>query len=231
MAQTQAMEITTEVKAIGYLRVSTQLQEESGAGLIAQQTAILEECKRRNTEPTWIMDAAVSGAIAPDKRPALGPALSRLDRGEFGILIVSRLDRLGRSLRDVAALLDRAERNRWAVVSVDTSGLDMSSPTGRLVAGVLASAAAFERDLARQRTREGLAARRAQGVRLGRPPALSDETVERIRECRANGLSLRQIAAQLDQAHVPTAHGGRRWHAQTVASVIASRGHADSASL
>ena len=98
----------------------------------------------------------------------------------------------------------------------------MSTPTGRLVAGVLASAAAFERDLIRARTREGLAAKRAQGVRLGRPQRLPTSTIERILALRGEGVSLRRIAAQLDEEAVATAGGGS-WGLSSVRAVLSSQ--------
>jgi DNA invertase Pin-like site-specific DNA recombinase len=210
--------------AAAYIRCSTIEQEQSGAGLAAQRSAITAELDRRGLVPVWVVDASVSGAVAPDKRPGLGSVLPRLDGGELKMLMVSRLDRLGRSLSDVAALLDRADKFGWAVVTVDTAGMDMSTPSGRLLAGVLASAAAFERDLARQRTREGLAARRAQGVRLGRPPVLDAAVIALIQQYRDGGHSLRRIAGLLDEQGVPTAHGARLWHPQTVANILRAHG-------
>ena len=207
-------------RVIGYLRVSTIEQQQSGAGLSAQRKTIQDEWDRRGVHGEWVVDAGVSGAVPPNRRTGLGSALAGLDGGQFGAIFVSRLDRLGRSLQDVAALLDRAERQRWSIVSCDTSGLDLSSATGRLVGGVLASAAAFERDLARQRTREGLAAKRAQGVRLGRPPVLDEQTLTFIRTCRERGMSLRAIAAALDETGIATAHGAEGWHPFSVAKAL-----------
>ena len=208
--------------ALGYVRCSTEEQRDSGAGLQAQRSALTAEAERRGWSLELIEDAGVSGGVAPACRPGLKLALDRLRAGEAHTLLVARLDRLGRNLADVAALLDQAQKQGWAVVTVDTAGLDMSTPTGRLVAGVLASAAAFERDLIRARTREGLAAKRAQGVRLGRPQRLPASTVRRILDLKAEGVSLRRIAAQLDEEAVATAGGGS-WGLSSVRAVLSSQ--------
>jgi len=130
----------------------------------------------------------------------------------------ARLDRLGRSLADLAALLDRAQARGWVVVVLDVAGLDMSTPVGRMTAGVLGSVAAFERDLIRARTREALAARRAAGVRLGRPRLLEPRLAERIRAERATGSTLASIADRLnaEQVNTPT---GRQWTPATVRKI------------
>ena len=78
------------------------------------------------------------------------------------------------------------------------------------------------RNLHSQRTREGMAQRKAQGVRMGRPVVMSEETRIRITELRSQGLSLRAIAQELNETGVPTAHGGKAWHASTVSKVLVS---------
>lgn len=84
------------------------------------------------------------------------------------MLIASKLDRVSRSVRDFAGLLDRAQSRGWRLVLLDLG--DTSTAAGEMIANLIASAAQYERRLIGQRTREGLAAKRAQGVRLGRRP-------------------------------------------------------------
>jgi DNA invertase Pin-like site-specific DNA recombinase len=86
---------------------------------------------------------------------------------------------------------------------------------------VLATFGQFERRLIGQRTREALAAKKAAGVRLGRPPIIPAAVVRRIQRLRARGLSLRAIAQALNEAGVPTAQGGKQWYAATVRGVLA----------
>jgi len=90
---------------------------------------------------------------------------------------------------DFAALMERGRRGGWALVALDV-GVDTTTPSGEMMANVLAVFAQFERRLIGQRTREALAVKRSQGVRLGRPPTLSDTTLRRIARQRARGGTL-----------------------------------------
>ena len=97
---------------------------------------------------------------------------------------------------------------------------DTSTPTGEAMANMLPTFAQFERRLISQRTREALAIKRANGVRLGRPPTVP-QTIVRIQRQRDRGDSLRAIAESLNRDNVPTAQGGARWHAATVRGILA----------
>lgn len=88
------------------------------------------------------------------------------------------------------------------------------------MAHVLATFGQFERRLIGQRTKEALAANKASGVRLGRPPTMPQSVIRRIRRLRDRGLLLRAIAEELNEAGVPTAQGGKRWYAATVRHVL-----------
>jgi DNA invertase Pin-like site-specific DNA recombinase len=106
--------------------------------------------------------------------------------------------------------------------------LDLSTPQGKLVANVLMSVAEWEREMIGQRTAAALAVKRADGVRLGRPPALSDEVVQRIVRERQDGRAFAAIAAGLNDDGVSTAHGGRCWYPATVAAIVRrAASHAD----
>lgn len=204
------------LRAIGYTRVSTDMQVESGAGLDAQRSALEAEAARQGFALEIVTDEGLSGKDM--RRPALIDALERLDRGDAEVLIASKLDRVSRSVRDFAGLLERAQKRGWRIVLLDLG--DTSTPAGEMTANVIASAAQYERRLIGQRTREGLAAKRAQGVRLGRPSVLPSEVVNQIlREHRA-GASLRTIAAWLEAEGVPTARGGTTWHASAIKAVL-----------
>jgi DNA invertase Pin-like site-specific DNA recombinase len=197
------------------MRVSTDSQVESGAGLDAQRTALTAEAERRGWDIEFVVDAGLSGKDM--RRPALLEALDRLDRGEAAVLLATKLDRVSRSVRDFAGLLDRAHRHGWAIVLLDLG--DTSTAAGEMTANIIASAAQYERRLIGQRTREGLAAKRAAGVRLGRPSELPREVVARILADRAAGLSLPKIAAKLTDEGIPTARGGS-WYPSTVRAVL-----------
>lgn len=207
---------------IGYMRVSTEEQAGSGAGLAAQRQAILAEAKRRGWDEAdigWIEDAGYSGKDL--KRPGIVEALRALKSGEAHTLVVAKLDRLTRSMSNFTPLLARAAKERWALIALDL-GVDTSSPTGEAMANVVATFAQLERRLIGERTRDALSARRAAGVRLGRPRRLPPSVVARIAEMRQSGATLQAIADTLNSEEVPTAHGGRQWHASTVRKVVQS---------
>jgi DNA invertase Pin-like site-specific DNA recombinase len=92
-----------------------------------------------------------------------------------------------------------------------------------MMASVVATVAQYERRLTGVRTKEALAVKRSQGVRLGRPPTLSDGTLRRIGRHRARGGTLAAIAATLNRDGVPTGHGGSRWHVSTIQAVLRSK--------
>lgn len=209
-------------RAVGYVRVSTEEQRESGAGLEAQRSAIEAEAKRRG----WALgevytDAGVSGKSLAG-RVALAEALKVIESGGAGTLIVAKLDRLSRSLLDFAGLMKRAQDEGWNLVALDL-GIDLSTPAGEFLASVMASAAQWERRIIGQRTKDALAARRAAGVRLGRPGGVPHSIVQRIARERKAGKSLASIANDLSEDGVATAQGGLRWYPSTVRAVLSSQ--------
>jgi DNA invertase Pin-like site-specific DNA recombinase len=206
------------MRVIGYVRVSTDEQAVSGAGLEAQRRAITAECKRRGWELVETLEDA--GYSAKDlKRPGVQEALRALEAGDARALVVAKLDRLSRSMLDFAALMATAQKQNWALVALDCA-VDTSTPAGEAMAHVLATFGQFERRLIGQRTKEALAAKKASGVRLGRPPAVPQAVVRRMHRQRARGDSFRAIAESLNQARVPTAQGGAQWYAATVRHVL-----------
>lgn len=206
---------------VAYLRVSTDEQVASGAGIEAQRAAIEAEVARRGWAllDTWT-DAGASGKSMVG-RPALGEAIALVESGQAGTLMVAKLDRLSRSLLDFASLMKRAQDRQWNLVALDL-GIDLSTPAGEFLASVMASAAQWERRIISQRTKDALAAKRAAGVRMGRPSTLPGATRDRIVERRTHGHTLRRIAEDLNSDGVATGQGGRAWHASTVRAVLLS---------
>jgi len=196
------------------VRVSSDKQSDSRAGLKAQRRAIAAACKRHGWRLLEVVEDA--GFSATDlKRPGIQEALRLLETADAKALVVAKRDRLSRSLGELTALIASAQKQGWALVALDCA-LDTTTPAGKQVATLLASFAPFERRLISQRTRQALALKRAQGVRLGRPPTISQYAIDRIRRERAAGNSLAAIANGLNADHVPTAQGGRRWYPATI---------------
>ncbi len=212
------------MQVIGYVRVSSEEQGKSGAGLAAQRQAIAAECARRGWE---IVDTIEDrGYSARDlKRPGIQVALEALRSGEARALVVAKLDRLSRSMLDFTALMDRAQRQGWALIALD-SAVDTTTPAGEAMANVLATFAQFERRLIGQRTREAMAAKKAEGTVFGprtwksRRGVTPDAVAERIRREREGGATLKAIADGLNADGVPTAQGGAQWWPATVRQVL-----------
>lgn len=204
---------------LGYVRVSTDEQADSGLGLDAQRETLRAECERRGyTLLDVCADEGVS-AKTVRARPGLLAALRRVEGGEARILMVAKLDRLSRSVHDFTGLLQRAEQRGWALAACDL-GVDTSTPAGEAMANVMATFAQLERKLIGQRTSDALQAKRRAGAALGRPDRASPETVARIVALREAGESLRKLAARLNADQVPTSQGGAMWYASSVAAVL-----------
>jgi DNA invertase Pin-like site-specific DNA recombinase len=120
---------------------------------------------------------------------------------------------------DFTAVMAKAQKQGWALVALDCA-VDTTTPAGEAMANVLATFAQFERRLISQRTREALAVKKAQGVRLGRPRTMPASVRRRIEREHKQGTSLSAIAAGLNESGVPTAHGGAQWHASTVRKAL-----------
>ena len=156
------------MKVVGYIRVSTEEQADSGAGLEVQRAAITAEAERRGFELLAIHEDAGASGKALSGRPGLAHALAAVDQGEADALIVAKLDRLSRSLLDFSELMARSRRRGWALVALDLQ-VDTTTPAGEMLASILAVFAQFERRLIGQRTREALAVKRSRASNSGDP--------------------------------------------------------------
>lgn len=204
-------------RVIGYIRVSTHEQVESGAGLAAQRTTLLRAAEFRNLDLVEIIaDEGVSAKTT--KRPGLERALHMVRTGLADTLMVTKLDRLSRSLIDFATLMKEASGSGWTLIILEPD-IDFSTPFGKLLANILASFAEFEADMISVRTKEGLAEKKKQGVQLGRRCTIADSTQERIlREVRA-GSTYRDVARGLTADRIPTPSGRISWAHQTIHEV------------
>ncbi len=150
-------------------------------------------CARRGFEVAGeYVDRGISGS--KERRPELDRLLAECRKRQVDAVVVYRYDRFARSLRQLVNALEEFRSLGIDFVSLH-DGVDTSTPNGRLVFGIFASIAEFERELIRDRVRSGIAAARAKGKRLGRPRILVDEP--RIALLRAQGLSWASIAGKL----------------------------------
>lgn len=202
---------------IGYIRVSTDQQAESGAGMAAQRSAIRRQCEQHGWELAAIYEDNGASAKSLKGRPGLSDALTVLANGDASVLVVAKLDRLARSVHDFAGLVRIAEREGWGIVALDL-GVDMTTPTGGLLANVTASVAEWERRIISLRTSEALAQKKAAGVKLGRPRSLDPAIANRIRSRRAKGETFQAIADELNSDAIRTP-SGRAWSPALVRKV------------
>jgi DNA invertase Pin-like site-specific DNA recombinase len=204
---------------LGYLRVSTDEQADSGAGLAAQQ----EQLRRAFEYEGWelVEEIRDEGASGKDlDRPGLRRALELINAGEADGLVVAKLDRLTRSVVDFGDLLEWFDLAGAAFVALDLR-LDTSTPTGAMVAHVLVVVAEWERRTIGQRTKDAMAAKRAAGEATGLPSILDNpELVARILELKDEGRSRTAIAEQLTREGWPTVRGGAEWRPSALQVVL-----------
>ena len=206
-------EMTRKVtRALGYVRVSTEEQAAHGHGLAAQHDAVTAEANRRGWHLTVVADEGLSGSQV---NPSLRDCLDQLRAGRADALIVAKMDRLARSVANAADILDAARTQGWDLIICDL-GVDLSTPTGEAMANMLATFAQLERRMISQRTKEGLAAARSKGKRIGRPRIAPANVVDQIVTARADGQSFDAIARILSEGGVLSPAGRPTWQSSTV---------------
>jgi DNA invertase Pin-like site-specific DNA recombinase len=207
-------------RVIGYARCSTDEQRGSGLGLAAQRAAIRLEAKRHEWTVVEIFEDVASGRSLR-QRPGLEAAFAAVARGEADGLIVSKLDRVSRSVGDFSNILARFQRNGWALVVMDL-GVDTSTIMGAAMAQMVSVFSELERKRIGERTKEALAVKKAQGVKLGRPASIPDKVAKRIVRMRKKGMTLQAICDVLNDEGVPTPRRGALWRPSSLRAVLAA---------
>ncbi|WP_242153795.1 recombinase family protein [Sphingomonas sp. BAUL-RG-20F-R05-02] len=174
-------------RVFAYCRVSTGDQTTDNQVREIEAAGFAVDAKRIITE-------IVSGSVAALERKGFAKLVDRLEAGD--VLIVTKLDRLGRNAIDLRATVERLAGEGVRVHCLALGGVDLTSAAGKMTMGVIAAVAEFERDLLIERTQSGLARAKAAGKALGRPQALSKEQQEQIIAARAQGVSLGVLAKQ-----------------------------------
>jgi DNA invertase Pin-like site-specific DNA recombinase len=206
---------------LAYVRVSTADQAAYGYGLDAQLGRITQAYAARGWNSKTMRVFRDEGASAKTlERPGLMDALALIAAGKADGLVVAKLDRLTRSVIDFAMLLEWFEAAGAALIALDFD-LDTGTPSGRLIGQIMAAVAEWERSTIAQRTKDGLAAARAQGKPTGRP-AVADrpELADQIRRLKEDDLSLQQICDRLNAEGVATARGASEWKKSAVQSIL-----------
>jgi len=217
------------MKAIGYIRVSTQGQADEGVSLEAQRAKIEAWCAANDyTLEAVFVDAGISGK-AMGNRQGLSEALDAVGKGNA--LVSYSMSRVSRSTRDMLSLADLLEKKGADLVSV-TERIDSTSAAGKMVFRMLAVLGEFERDLVSERTKAVLAHKKANSEVYSPVPfgytAIEGrlEVVERearlvaeIMQMREQGLTLRAIASEMNGRGIAGKQGGK-WYASTVRHLI-----------
>jgi DNA invertase Pin-like site-specific DNA recombinase len=220
------------MKAIGYIRVSTDQQADRGVSLDAQRERVRAMATVQGAE---LLDVIVDGGESAKtmNRPGLQRVLSLVNGGQVQSVIVAKLDRLTRSVKDLCTVLELFEKRRVALISVAES-LDTGSAAGRLVITIMAAVSQWEREAIAERTREALRHKRSKGQRVGNiaygyrlagdgkhlePHPEEQATLSTIRSLRHGGHSLRGIAAALNhQGH--RTRCGSKWRLESVVRAL-----------
>jgi DNA invertase Pin-like site-specific DNA recombinase len=211
------------MKAIGYVRVSTDRQAEQGVSLEAQEAKIRAMATLQGAE---LLEVIVDGGESAKNlnRPGLHRLLALVDSGKVEGVIIAKLDRLTRSVKDLCSLLELFEKRGVALISVAES-LDTASAAGRLVITIMAAVSQWEREAIGERTRDALRHKRTSGERVGNirfgfrlspdgkhvePDPGEQGVLTEIRHLRQSGHTMRGIAAALNRQSLRTRRGSAR---------------------
>jgi putative DNA-invertase from lambdoid prophage Rac len=145
-----------------------------------------------SVDPRRTITETISGSVAASERPAFAKLLDKLEAGD--ILVVTKLDRLGRNAMDVRSTIEALDGMGVRVHCLALGGMDLTSPAGKMTMGVIAAVAEFERDLLIERTHAGLVRAKAEGRTLGRPSALNREETDQVLMRLAAGESVSSLA-------------------------------------
>jgi len=224
------------MKAIGYVRVSTEEQAESGLSLAHQRAKIEAYSLAMDLELVAVIEDAGKSAKNMN-RPGLIQALEMIRRKEADSLIILKLDRLTRSVKDLGTLVETFEKTGAALISVQDS-INTTTAAGRLVLNVLGSVAQWEREAIGERTAAALTMKKDRGEKTGgripygfdldtdgrtlTPNQGEQETLSLLRELRSTGLSYRKIGAELTRRGIPTKNGGE-WQPTTIRNLCEVR--------
>jgi DNA invertase Pin-like site-specific DNA recombinase len=220
------------MKTVGYVRVSTDKQADRGVSLEAQAEKIRAMAVVHGAE---LIDIIVDGGESAKSlnRPGMAKLLAMVDAGEVQAVIIAKLDRLTRSVKDLCTLLERFSRRGVTLVSVAES-LDTGSAAGRLVLNIMTAVSQWEREAIGERTRDAMSHKRSQGERVGNiaygfrlagdgqhlePEPTEQAALSEIRRLRHLGHTLRGIATELNRNGHRTRRG-TDWRLEHVARIV-----------
>ncbi|EAR9475555.1 recombinase family protein [Escherichia coli] len=146
--------------------------------------------------PQRIVEEHISGSVAASERPGFIRLLDRMENGD--VLIVTKLDRLGRNAMDIRKTVEQLVASDIRVHCLALGGVDLTSPAGKMTMQVISAVAEFERDLLLERTHSGIARAKAAGKRFGRPSVLNEEQKNTVIARINAGISISAIAREFN---------------------------------
>ncbi|HDE1462739.1 TPA: recombinase family protein [Klebsiella quasipneumoniae] len=146
--------------------------------------------------PQRLIEEHISGSVAASERPGFIRLLDRMESGD--VLIVTKLDRLGRNAMDIRKTVEQLATLDIRVHCLVLGGVDLTSPAGKMTMQVISAVAEFERDLLIERTHSGISRARSAGKRFGRPPILSEEQKKIVSERLNSGASISAVAREFN---------------------------------
>ena len=147
-------------------------------------------------KPQRYIEEQISGSVAASERPGFNRLLDRMETGD--VLIVTKLDRLGRNAIDVRKTVEQLAASGIRVHCLALGGVDLTSPAGKMTMQVISAVAEFERDLLLERTYSGIERAKAAGKRFGRPPSLNQEKQSQVLAKISAGESVASIAREFN---------------------------------
>jgi putative DNA-invertase from lambdoid prophage Rac len=174
-------------RVFAYCRVSTTDQTTQNQSLEIKAAGFAIEAQR-------LIEESISGSVAAKERPGFTKLIDRMESGD--ILVVTKLDRLGRNAMDVRATIEQLSSRGIRVHCLALGGVDLTSPAGKMTMQVIAAVAEFERDLLIERTQSGINRAKAAGKQFGRPPALNKTERAAVIERLAAGTNVTEVARE-----------------------------------
>lgn len=220
------------MRVVLYARVSTDKQAVDGHGLDAQRARLAAFVDQRRLDVVEsVVDEGASGSTL--EREGMCRVLALVEAGEVEAVVVTKADRVSRNLHDLLTLSARLEQRGVALITADEQ-FDTTTPLGKAMSAMRAVFAQLERDMAATRTREGMAAAKAKGIHVGRPPVgwrivsgrwLPNDRfplVERVHAMRAGGATFQTIADAFNREAIPTGSGRGQWAIPAVRRLLAA---------
>ena len=174
-------------RVFAYCRVSTTDQTTQNQSIEIKAAGFAIEAQR-------LIEESISGSMAAKERPGFTKLIDRMESGD--ILVVTKLDRLGRNAMDVRATVEQLTSLGVRVHCLALGGVDLTSPAGKMTMQVIAAVAEFERDLLIERTQSGINRAKAAGKQFGRPPALNMAERAAVLEKLAAGINITELARE-----------------------------------